>query len=83
MTTTRFDLSNVTVEPDPPRAGKPWDGGGTVVFKMPASRGLRERVLYFRFENARTPEEGMRQAANQLHHVPEYFVGLADAAAKF
>jgi hypothetical protein len=83
MTTTRFDLSNVTVEPDPPRGGKRWDGGGTVIFKMPASDGFRERVLYFRFENARTPEEGMRQAAEQLRHVAEYFLGLAEAAAKF
>jgi hypothetical protein len=83
MTTERFDLSNITVEPDRPPPEKSWQGGGTVIFKMTASGGMRERSLQFRFEDAKNPEEGMRKAAEQLRQVAEYFVGLAEAAMKF
>jgi hypothetical protein len=69
------DMNNVVIEAD-----KNWIGGGTVIFTRPASVGLRERYLYFRFENAESVDEGRRQAARQLRRVAEYFQGLADLA---
>jgi hypothetical protein len=81
--TNRFGLSNVTVEPDAQGAGRPWGGGPTGIFKMPASCGLRECSLCFRFESARSPEEGMRQAAGQRRRVAAYFEGFAEAAEIF
>jgi hypothetical protein len=69
------DMNNVIIEAD-----KNWIGGGTVIFKMPASEGLRERSLHFRFENAESVEEGRREAARPLRRVADYFQGLADLA---